>query len=222
MGYLNPKSALNSYYDNLLYTISRCEAHPTAVKYAPALQAELDALGKSVGNRNTQSNTRQKLMAKRDYARDTLSDLYEPYTLQVAAQFGSKTASETRRLAPLSPSAFVALPIKALPGFMAQWKSQLDQPATPADVKKFAKPVLDAYDLFFKANAAHDAGVLVERNAIAAVDTTKNAALVALAKVRGSLATDFPRKPKVVRRFFVPQETKKGADAAASDAPVVV
>lgn len=76
--------------------------------------------------------------------------------------------------------------------------------------------------MFFKANAAHDAGVLVERNAIAAVDTTKNAALVALAKVRGSLATDFPRKPKAVRRFFVPQESKKAADAAASDAPAVV
>ena len=165
-------------------------------------------MGKAVGDRNAKANTQQKLMAKRDFARDAMSDAYELYILQVAAHFGSKTGPEVLRLAPWPRSAFALLPFKALPPAMAAWQSQLDQPATPAEVKKFAKPVLDQWAAFQKAQAAVDAGALQLKHAITAVDTAKTAALTALAKTRAGLAGDFPRQSKVVARFFIKQKKR--------------
>ena len=208
MAYITESSSVEDFYNNLYYTLSRAEAHPVALKYAAALQAGIDALGKAVGDRNAKANTQQKLMAKRDFARDAMSDAYELYILQVAAHFGSKTGPEVLRLAPWPRSAFALLPFKALPPAMAAWQSQLDQPATPAEVKKFAKPVLDQWAAFQKAQAAVDAGALQLKHAITAVDTAKTAALTALAKTRAGLAGDFPRQSKVVARFFIKQKKR--------------
>ena len=100
---------------------------------------------------------------------------------------------------------------------MAQWKSQLDLPLTPPEVKKFAKPVLDQWDGFQKAQAAVEAGALGLKNAIAAVDAHKLTALDALAKTRAGLGSDFPRQAKVVARFFIKQKKKGAKDETASE-----
>jgi len=212
MAYLTTSSSVEDFYDSLYYSLARTEAHPIALKYAPHLQSSIDGLGKAVGERNAKANTQQKLMAKRDFARDSMVDAFLPYTLQVAAHFGAKTAPEALRLVLWSPSSLGVLPLKSLPTAIAQWKSQLDLPATPAEVKKFAKPVLDHWDGLQKAQAAVEAGALNLKNAIVAVDKAKNAALDTLAKTRAGLAGDFPRQSKVVARFFVKQKKRGSKD----------
>ena len=109
------------------------------------------------------------------------------------------------------------MPFKALPGAMAQWKSQLDLPLTPPEVKKFAKPVLDQWDAFQKAQSAVEVGALGLKNAIAAVDASKLLALETLAKTRSGLGGEFPRQPKVVARFFIKQKKKGAKEETASE-----
>jgi hypothetical protein len=217
VAYINPTSSIEDFYDNLYYCVARCEAHPVALKYAAPVQAAIDGLGKVVGDRNIKANAQQKLMAKRDFARDAMCDAYEPFSLQVAAHYGSKTAPETLRLVPWAPSTLAGMSFKMLPAVMAAWKSQLDLPLTPAEVKKFAKPVLDQWDVFQKAQGAVEASTFGLKNAIAAVDAHKLTALETLAKTRSGLGSDFPRKPKVVARFFIKQKKKGAKDEAAAE-----
>ena len=218
MSNLAPSSSVSEFFDAANYTIARLEAQPKAIVFVPMLQPPLDHLSKVTGERNQKANAQQKLLARRDSARDNLTDAYEPFGLQAAAHFGSKSAPGLLRIVALTAAQFAVLPLKALPGVLAQLKSAIDDPATPAEVKKFAKPVFDAWDAFEKAQGLVAAGVLTMRKASKAVDDGKVEVLNGLAKVRAALAGANPRQPKVVARYFVKSKAKRAKEEAAAEA----
>ncbi len=217
-----PAAAVSEYFSYDLYVIARLSADPATAGHVPLVEVPHLALAQKVATRNQADDAVRKALAKRDYERDRLSDLLEPFALQVAAHHGSKSAPGYLALFPLTPAQLATLPLKDLPKALANLQAAIAEAGTPKEVKAFAKPVLEQIALLDKAQAALDGANTQLKKAGEAVAAAKDQVLTGIAKLRAALQSQFPRQPKRVARYLPVKNGKKpvkGAVPPAPDAP---
>lgn len=203
-----------------LFVVARLEADPALMHMAPLPQASCDTLLQALGARNKAENARVKQAAKVAYARDRMLDELASFALHAAAHLGGKDSPVYKRVLPITPLAFVALPKKDLPGKMDDVEKALRHTDTPDAVRKQASTLMKTKVLWEGEAKALKAAVEVQQGATDAIQKAKVGCLVALAATRGQLVTLFPRQPKKVARQF--PETKRAGkvDPVGEQGPV--
>lgn len=192
--------------------IARVEADPQTAHLAQHMQQPHDAFMATITARIAAENFLLKAEAKDDYARDKVIDLLGPFSLQVAAQFGSKDHGEVKRVLPHTPAQYAALKrddqIKAFDALV----EAVDDAATPAALKKFGKPVVDAVAAWTAQRKETAKAESTFAKAAKAVRDGKGPCLVGNGKIRNELGLLFPRQARKVSRYFPKKAPKTKED----------
>lgn len=209
-----------------LYTISKLEPVAEVAHHVPLIQKAQDDLMPTLAARNAQHNVVMKADARLDTAREGMMDTLEPVSLSVAAFFGSKSHPGYLRIFPKTVAQLGATPKKDQPLVFGGIHMVLMDEETPKAVRKLAEPYLLAYGGFHTAQADLGRARALLGKCVDKVEAAKEAVIIAHAKLRARLSDQYPRKPKIVARYFVrnaPAAGKgKGRKKAAVVEPVVL
>lgn len=203
-----------------LFTDSRIDADPKTKHLGDLIKVPLGEFMANLGARNAAENAVMKAEAKEGLARDELIDGLEPFSLKLAAHYGSKGHADYKRVLKKSPAQYEAVPQRDLPKAMDDLEAAVQDADTPAAVKKLAGEFVGLVGAWRKAKKdLTDANAALGK-AQKAVQAGKVKLLEGFAKLDGRLRDLFPLQRKKVARYFKATPRGKKPDVVVPEPPV--
>jgi len=213
VGALSDQSSAGDVSAYLVYVIASVEADAAVAHHAPLVHEPWAALEKDKAARIAADNLRIKAVVKTNFAFNAMADTLEAFSLATGAHYGSKTHPGYLRIFAYTPAQYGTLPKRDQGKAMADLDAAIADDATPAEVKKAAKPFQAARAAWLAAQADEAKVTAAFKKADEKTFASKKACLNGVARLRGRLMDQFPRQGKKVARYFPVTKGKSKAKA---------